>query len=143
MTASARGSQWRWMLAGGLVLLSVLVFATVAALATGDGTRSYRHAVAFAAAVCGGGSLGGWLASRWPYRTPAAAVAGGLAGVFLRITPPLAALAWLEGKGGDAGEAGADRLLIGLYLLMLAADVALNVVWSLRFHRPGREKIAN
>jgi hypothetical protein len=55
----------------------------------------------------------------------------------------LAALAWLEAKGGDAGEAGADRLLIGLYLLMLAADVALNVAWSLRFHRQGREKIAN
>lgn len=141
MKVENHGSRWRSTLEGGVVLLALLVATTVAALALGDGTQPYRRAVAFAATACGGGSLAGWMVSRWPYRNPALTVAGGLAGVVLRIAPPLAALAWMQGAGVGLRDAGGERLLLGMYASLLAADILLNVRWAIRSQRPGREKI--
>jgi hypothetical protein len=108
----------------------MLSAATLFALALGDGTSSFRRAVAITAVVCGAGSGVGWMISRLPCRNPATAVAASLAAVFLRLAIPLAALAWLQTEGHALREAGADRLLAGFYLLLLATDIVLNIMWS-------------
>ncbi|MDA1041118.1 MAG: hypothetical protein O3A37_12640 [Planctomycetota bacterium] len=115
---------------GTSVLLAVLAAAVVIALATGDGTPSSRRAVAFTAAVCGVGAVTGWLISRWPCRNPATAVAAGLTAVCFRIATPLVALAWLQTGGQALRAAGANLLLVGFYLALLATDVVLNVLWA-------------
>lgn len=134
--------RWRWRVGGGIVLLAVLAATTAAAVAMGDGTPSRRRTVAFIATACGGGSLAGWMASRWPYRNPALAVAGGLAGVFLRVVPPLATLAWMQAAEDGLRDAGGARLLLGMYTSLLVTDILLNVLWAIRFRPAGRKKIA-
>lgn len=115
---------------GVVVLLAVLSAATLLTLSTGDGTPSFRRAVAFTTAVCGVASIGGWLISRLPCRNPATSVAASLAAVLLRLTIPLAALAWLQTEGEALREAGADGFLVVFYLLLLAADILLNILLS-------------
>lgn len=115
---------------GTVVLLAVLAGAVLVALAAGDGTPSSRRAVAFTAAVCGGGAVGAWLISRWPHRQPAIMVAAGLAAVFFRLAMPLAALAWLQTDGQALQAAGADKMVAGFYLALLATDIVLNILWA-------------
>ncbi len=115
---------------GTFVILAVLVIAVIIALAAGEGTPSSRRAVAFTAVVCGGGAVAGWLISWWPCRTPATKVAAGLGAMVSRITAPLVALAWLQTGGRALHASGADRLLVGFYLTLLATDVVLNVLWA-------------
>lgn len=115
---------------GAIVLLAVLAGAVLVALAAGDGTPSSRRAVAFAAAVCGGGAVGGWLISRWPHRQPAIVVAAGLAAVFFRLAAPLVALAWLQTDGQALQAAGAERMVASFYLALLATDIVLNILWA-------------
>ena len=115
---------------GTSVLLAVLAAAVGVALAAGDGTPSSCRAVAFTAAVCGGGAVGGWLISRFPCRNPATTVAAGLAAVFFRIATPLVALAWLQTGGQALRTAGADRFLVVFYLTLLATDIVLNILWA-------------
>jgi hypothetical protein len=115
-------------------LATVAGAAAVAWMATAD--RPGRGlAVGFAAAVCLVGILGGWVAGRRPGTTPAARVSAALAVVALRIFPALAALAWLQTPAA-AGfrEAGADGILVGLYLAVLAVDLILNIMGT---RRPG------
>jgi hypothetical protein len=112
---------------GAVVLLGVLTAMVLVALAAGDGSPSFHRAVAFTAAVCGGAALAGWIVSRWPCRSPATAVAAGLAAILVRVTAPLAALAWLQSGGETLRAAGADRLLVSFYLALLATDVVLNI----------------
>jgi hypothetical protein len=113
---------------GLIVLPAVLATAVVIALAAGDGTPSSRRAVAFAAAVCGGGAVAGWLISRWPCRTPATKVAAGLGAMVFRLAAPLVALAWLQTGGRALHASGADHLLVGFYLALLATDILLNIL---------------
>lgn len=129
-TTPTLATDLRRTLIGAVVLLAMLSAATLFTLALGDGTSSFRRAVAFTAVVCGAGSGVGWMISRLPCRNPATAVAASLAAVFLRLAIPLAALAWLQTEGHALREAGADRLLAGFYLLLLATDIVLNIMWS-------------
>jgi hypothetical protein len=122
--ATANG---RTTLVGAVVLLGILLAAVLVALAVGDGTPSFHRAVAFTAAVCGGAALAGWIVSRWPCRSPATAVAAGLAAILVRLAAPLAALAWLQSGGETLRAAGADRLLVSFYLALLATDIVLNI----------------
>ena len=115
---------------GTIVLLAVLAAAVVIALAVSDGTPSSRRAVAFTAAVCGGGAVAGWLISRWPCRNPATTVAVGLTAVVFRLATPLVALAWLQTGGQALQSHGADRFLVGFYLALLATDIILNILWA-------------
>lgn len=124
------GPRRRAAVIGTVVILAVLVTAVAIALAAGDGTPSSRRAVAFTAAVCGGGAVAGWLISRWPCRNPATMVTAGLTAVFFRIATPLVALAWLQTGGQALRAAGADRLLVGFYLALLATDIVLNILWA-------------
>jgi hypothetical protein len=112
---------------GAGVLLGALLAVVLVALAAGDGSPSFHRAVAFTAAVCGGAALAGWIVSRWPCRSPATAVAAGLAAILVRVTAPLAALAWLQSGGETLRAAGADRLLVSFYLALLATDIVLNI----------------
>lgn len=73
------------------------------------------------------GSILGWLVARMPFATAAGGAALGLAGVALRVGPPLACLAWLSRRGRDAAEVDPAGLLLGAYLTLLAVDVGLHV----------------
>jgi drug/metabolite transporter superfamily protein YnfA len=129
-TALIPSRSSRGTVAGVVVLLITLTAAILFALATGDGTPSFRRAVAFTAAVCGVGAVGGWVISRWPHRNPANAVAGSLAAVFLRLAVPLSTLAWLQTGGQAFRAAGGDRLVATFYLLLLATDIVLNIMMA-------------
>lgn len=143
MTASPHSARRRWTIGGGLTLGAVAVGVALLALAAGDGSPSWRRAVAFSGVVCGSAALTGWGAARWPHSTPAMTVAGGLAAVVLRIMPPLAALGWLTTAGGDLRAAGADRLLVVFYLALLASDIALHIMERGRGGSPGGGNAAN
>jgi hypothetical protein len=125
-----------WTLLGGAVLLAVWAAGLVIALARGDQTAAHRSAVALAGGVCLAGSLGGWLLARLGDRLAASPVAGrravavaaGLAAIALRLALPLAALAWLQTGGKTLVAAGADALLLGLYLALLATDISLTII---------------
>jgi hypothetical protein len=116
------------MRAGLLVLGGVLVVAAGVALAVGHGRPGWSRAVAFAATITALGTCGGWLASRWPSASPAAAVGGALAATLLRLLPPLAGLAWLGTGGTDLRQAGAGGLLVVFYLTALATAVFLDMI---------------
>lgn len=120
----------RTMVLGSGILLVVLGVAVLLTLATGDGTPSFRRAVAFAAVVCGSGAIAGWLVSHWPCRDPVLAVAVSLMAVLFRLATPLVALAWLQTGGQTWRAAGADRLVAGFYLVLLATDIVLNILWG-------------
>ena len=115
-------------LVGVVVLGGVLAAATALALAVGHGRPRWTEAVAFAAAVAGGGNLAGWLFARRAAASPASAIGGALAATILRILPPLAGLAWLGAGGQDLRRAGADGLLVGFYLALLATAVFLDII---------------
>lgn len=133
----------RGTLIGAVALLAVLAAGVLLAFAFGDGTPPYLRAVAITATVCGSGSLAGWVIARRPYRSPAGMVAGGLAAIFFRLTLPLAALAWLQAEAHGLRDAGAGELLVGFYLLLLATDIVLNIMWSQEGRGCRRRKDAN
>ena len=137
MNTQERDRSLRWTILGACVLMAILASMAVAALAAGDGNQSWRRAIAFSTAVCGSGALAGWLIARLPYRSPVMGVAGGLGAVLARIAVPLGGLAWLQGGGSHFCGPGADRLLAVFYLALLATDVILHIIGSLRSHRRG------
>jgi len=98
------------------------------ALLSGGGKPRVGEAIAFAAAICLAGGVGGWVVARWPTRNPALGVSKGLAAVTLRIFLPLAALGWLQAGGGGLREAGADQFLLIFYLALLATDILLHIM---------------
>ena len=113
---------------GASVLLAVLAASAAVALAVGGGRSRWSEAVGFAAAVALAGSQAAWLIARLRPRDPAAAVSGGLGAVAVRILPPLMALVWLREADPGLAEAGADRLLLVFYLVLLATDILLNII---------------
>jgi hypothetical protein len=125
MTSPPGGHFWTWL--GAAILVGALAVAAAAAWWLQGAQPGGPQAIGFAAAVCLAGSLGGWLLARRPQRTPAAAVAGGLGAVAMRIMLPLATLAWLQVNDGPMTGAGAATLLLVFYLVMLATDIALHV----------------
>lgn len=130
-----RPARHRRTIRGAIVLVGVAACVAVAAIGSGDGTPSWQRTVAFTGGLCLTASLAGWIVARWPHRSPALAVAGGLAGVLVRIMPPLAALAWLRGsQTTDRGDA-AEFLVLAFYLPLLATDIFLNMM---EVERPGR-----
>lgn len=133
----------RGTLRGAIMLAGVAAGVAVIALACGDGSPSWRRAVAFSGGLCLASSLTGWAVARWPYRSPATAVAGGLAATAVRLFGPLAGLAWLHGAGHAWREAGADRLLLAFYLSLLATDIAVNIISAERSSRTGGGNAAN
>lgn len=132
-----------WTIYGILALGAVLCVAVLAALWLGDGSPSRSRAIAFSAIVSGVAALSGWIAARWPKRTPGMAVAGGLAAVALRLALPLAALGWLQTSGHHLRAVGADGLLVVFYLSLLATDVVLHMMISVRTGRSRGENGAN
>ena len=126
--AGVRAEARHGTLLGGAVLAAVLGTAVAVALALGAGRPRWPEAVAFAAGVSVVGGLGGWLAARLPPANPALAVAAALGSTALRTLPALAGLAWLAGRGAPLREAGADGLLVGFYLLLLATAILLHIM---------------
>jgi hypothetical protein len=118
----------RQPLLGLILLLAVAGLAAGITLALGTGRPRWPAAVAFAMAACLPGAIFGWILARMPVREPAQAVAGGLASVALRMTLPLAALAWLSTGGQGLRDAGAAGLLVAFYLTLWATDLLLHIV---------------
>jgi len=128
MRDSRARAHHRRTLQGVAILIGVAACVAVIAIATGDGSPSWNRAVAFSGSVCLAASLAGWIVARWPRRSPAMRLAGGLAGLCVRIMPPLAALAWLRVADEGWRGSGADRLLLAFYLSLLATDIILNIM---------------
>lgn len=128
MTAPPKRPQGLgWTLCGTAVLATVLAGAAgLALVSVGEKPRG-REAIAFAAAICLAGGVGGWVVARWPTRKPALRVSQGLAAVALRIFLPLAALGWLQTGGGGLREAGAGEFVLIFYLALLATDILLHI----------------
>lgn len=143
MTRRPPAAGLPWTICGILVLATVLGVAVLGAMWVGDGSPSRSRAIAFSAGVCGLGALGGWIAARWPKRTPGMAVAGGLAAVALRLLLPLAALSWLQTEGRALRSAGADGLLLVFYLALLATDIVLHMMGAWRTGRSRGENVVN
>jgi len=131
-------------LAGAGLLAAVLAVAAGIALAIGDTGPAQRQAVGFAAVVVMSGSLGGWLTARWGRgRSPGIAAATATAATLVRLTPPLAALAWLASTGGPLAAGGAREFLVIFYLVLLATDVFLHIMEGAGAARRGRGTDAN
>ena len=130
VSSPRRSSHFRTTLTGSGVLLFVLGTAVLVALAMGDGRPHWNEAVGFSAGVCGLSSLGGWLVNRVFSANPAGAVSGALAAVMVRSLFPLAALAWLTVQGGTLRDANASGLLTAFYLLLLAIDILLHIMFG-------------
>ena len=143
MTAGPARSELRWTVVGAAVLTAVLAGAAGLSLVSGDARPLRTEAVAFAAAVCFCGAIGGWLVARWPTAKPASGVAKGLGAVALRIFLPLAALGWLQSGGRELQEAGADRLLLIFYLALLATDILLHIIGGRRSRGFGGKNAVN
>ncbi|MEY3205417.1 MAG: hypothetical protein RLZZ21_1748 [Planctomycetota bacterium] len=131
------GRQSRaWTLGGAAVLVAVWASGLAIAAACGAVELPWKGTVSVVAAVCLAGAVGGWLLARLGDRlaaNPSAgrhglAVAVGLGGVAVRLLLPLAMLAWLRSTAGGAAPAGADRVLLGLYLSLLATDIVLTII---------------
>jgi hypothetical protein len=117
----------RVMLVGVATLLAVLVVAAAGCLAVLGSDADHLRAVAFAAAVAGGGAVTGWIVARQGRGGPAAvAVAGGLAATLVRMLPLLVALAWLVGRDQSSWTGAAGGLLVAFHLVLLVADMVLN-----------------
>lgn len=126
----------RGTLLGVAVLLAVLAVAAAGCLAVLGSDADHGRAIAFAAAVAGGGAVTGWIVARQGRGGPAAtAVAGGLAATLARLLPLLVALAWLTGRDQSSWEGAAAGLLVVFHLVMLLTDMLLNS-WADR--RAGR-----
>jgi len=124
-------------LAGTVILLAVLGgLAAVASLAWVRGVPDRGLAVGLVSAVCGLASLGAWIVSRLGADDPALAVSRALGGTVVRLLPMLAFLGWLTDSpwspplAGRLREAGAGGLLVGFYLVMLATDILLHIMWG-------------
>jgi hypothetical protein len=114
---------------GVAVLLAALAVAAAVALVLLGVDATHLRAVAFAAAVAGGGAVAGWIVARQGRGGPAAvAVAGGLAATMVRMFPLLVALAWLVGRDQSSWEGVASGLLVAFHLVLLLADIGLNSV---------------
>ncbi len=128
-----------WTLGGAVALVAVSAAGLTTALALGPPDPPYRTAAVVVAGLCLGGALGAWLVARLGDRLAAnpstgrqgLAVAAGLGGIALRFAPPLVMLAWLRGGGGAIAPAGVDRILLGLYLSLLATDIVLTIMGRL------------
>lgn len=119
--------QRRVMLVGVAVLLAVLVVAAAGCLVLLGSDAAQGPAIAFAAAVAGGGAVTGWIVARHGRGGPAAiAVAAGLAATLVRLLPLLVALAWLIGREQSSWEGTAAGLLVVFHLIMLATDMLLH-----------------
>lgn len=117
------------MLVGVAVLLGVLAAAAAVGLALLGCDAAPRRAVAFAAAVAGGGAVTGWIVARQGRgRSAAVAVAGGLAATLVRMLPLLVALAWLVGRDQASWEGAAGGLLVAFHLVLLVTDMVLNAM---------------
>jgi len=133
---NGRGRGMGWMLGGGGVLVAVGAAGLATALVLGPPDAAYRGAATVAAGVCLGGSLGAWLLARLGDHvaaTPSSgkqglAVAMGLAAIALRLAPALVMLAWLQGGGAVGVPGGVGRVLLGLYLSLLATDIVLTII---------------
>jgi hypothetical protein len=124
---------------GVAVLLAALAVAAALALLLLGVDATHLRAVAFAAAVTGGGAVVGWIVARQGRRGPAAvAVAGALAATLVRMFPLLVALAWLVGRDQSSWEGIAGGLLVAFHLVLLATDMALNSMVDGRGSRPSR-----
>ena len=112
---------------GVAVLLAALAVAAAVALLLLGVDATHLRAVAFAAAVAGGGAVTGWIVARQGRGGPAAvAVAGGLAATLVRMLPLLVALAWLVGRDQSSWTGAAGGLLVAFHLVLLVADMVLN-----------------
>lgn len=112
---------------GVAVLLAALAVAAAVALVLLGVDATHLRAVAFAAAVAGGGAVAGWIVARQGRGGPAGvAVAGGLAATLVRMFPLLVALAWLVGRDQSSWEGVAGGLLVAFHLALLATDIGLN-----------------
>jgi hypothetical protein len=130
--------------AGLAVLLATLAAAMAVAWAGGERSPVRWQAILLAAGTAGSGSVAAWLVARWSRsRTAATAVAGGLGGTIVRLAPPLAALAWVTTTKGGMREAGAAELLLGFYLILLAATVPLIIMGGEKSPLGGRGNAAN
>jgi hypothetical protein len=119
----------RVMLVGVATLLAVLAVAAAGCLAVLGSDADHLRAVAFAAAVAGGGAVTGWIVARQGRGGPAAvAVAGGLAATLVRMLPLLVALAWLVGRDQSSWAGAAGGLLVAFHLVLLVTDLVLNSV---------------
>lgn len=117
------------MLIKGLVIpTAVVLVAASVALATGPASPERTRAIGFAATICFAGAFGAWLVTLFPVSSAASRVAAPLAAVSLRIFPALVALGWLQTRGAGLRAAGADRMLVGFYLAMLAAEVIRAII---------------
>jgi len=124
---------------GVAVLLAALAVAAAVALLLLGVEAKHLRAVAFAAAVTGGGAVTGWIVARQGRGGPAAvAVAGGLAATLVRMFPLLVALAWLVGRDQSSWEGVAGGLLVAFHLVLLATDMALNSLADRRGARPSQ-----
>ena len=136
MTPPKLPAELSWTLIGTAVLAAVLLGAVGLTVAIGGETPRFAEAVACAATVCLAGGIGGWVVARWPTRSPSLTVAKGLGAVSLRIFLPLVALGWLQTPAGRGlRDAGADRLLLVLYLAVLATDILLHIMGSRELRR--------
>jgi hypothetical protein len=117
----------RVMLSGVAVLLAVLAAAAATCFLVLGSDTDQRRAIAFAAAVAGGGAVTGWIVARQARGRPAAlAVAGGLAATLVRMLPLLVALAWLVGRDQTPWVGTAAGLLVAFHLVLLATDIGLH-----------------
>lgn len=112
---------------GVAVLIAVVLVTAAGSLAVLGSDPDHLRAVAFAAAVAGGGAVTGWIVARQGRGGPAAvAVAGGLAATLVRMLPLLVALAWLIGRDQASWEGMAGGLLVAFHVVLLVADMMLN-----------------
>ena len=117
----------RMIRVGVAVLLAALAVAAAVALVLLGVDATNLRAVAFAAAVAGGGAVAGWIVARQGRGGPVGvAVAGGLAATLVRMFPLLVALAWLFGRDQSSWEGVAGGLLVAFHLVLLATDIGLN-----------------
>jgi hypothetical protein len=125
-----------WTLGGAAVLVAVSAAGLTTALGLGPSAPPYRAAAVVAAGICLSGAVGAWLLARLGDRLASnskagrhgLAVAAGLGGIALRLAPPLVMLAWLRGGGAARVPDGLDRVLLGLYLSLLATDILLTII---------------
>ena len=125
-----------WTLGGAAALVAVWAAGVTTALVLAPPDPADRAAALAVAGGCLSGAVGGWLLARLGDRlavSPSSgrhglAVAAGLGGIALRLTPPLVMLAWLRGGGPGGPQAGVERMLLGLYLALLATDILLTII---------------
>lgn len=125
-----------WTLGGVVALVAVWASGLTIAAACGAADLPCEGTVIAVAVVCLAGAVGGWLLARLGDRLAAnpssgrhgLAIAVGLGGVAVRLLLPLAMLAWQRSTIGGGMPSRADRLLLGMYLSLLATDIMLTIM---------------